>query len=56
MIPNILKLVKKSNSSSADAQYLFEPIPLNDSVEVQLIVLSGQAPAQTTGKIRFLPI
>ena len=29
-------------------QYLY-----NDSVEVQLIVLSGQAPAQTIEKIRF---
>ena len=44
---------KRAIAVSADAQYLFEPIPLNDSVEVQLIVLSGQAPAQTIEKIRF---
>lgn len=44
---------KRAIALSSDAQYLFNPMPLNDSVEVQLIVLSGQAPAQTIEKIRF---
>lgn len=44
---------KRAIALSSDAQYLFDPMPINDGVEVQLIVLSGQAPAQTIEKIRF---
>lgn len=44
---------KRAIALSSNAQYLFDPMPINDGVEVQLIVLSGQAPAQTIEKIRF---
>ena len=50
---NILRLVKKELLHYLfDSQILFEPTPAlsADNVEVQVIILSGLAPAQTIEK------
>ena len=46
---------KRAIALSFDSQILFEPTPAlsADNVEVQVIILSGLAPAQTIEKIRF---